>query len=40
MRCHAGAGHGPATSRGVFGVLCEECWMRVQVVVRKIRGER
>ena len=37
MKCHAGAGHPPASDRGAFGCLCDDCFERTQRILKKNR---
>jgi hypothetical protein len=35
-RCHAGAGHGDPSDRGVYGWLCADCWASVSRILDRL----
>lgn len=40
MKCHSGAGHGPASERGAYGALCDACWVELLAWLWRRRGFR
>jgi hypothetical protein len=40
VTCHAGSQHPEPADRGVFGWLCDPCWVRVITIVERVLGRK